>query len=139
MTQKVRDVMTPNPIALPLTATVFDAARAMREADVGDVIVLDGNRVAGIVTDRDLVVRGLGADRNPAQTSLGEICSRELTVVAPTDEIANAVELMKSKAIRRLPVVENNRPVGIVSLGDLAIERDRSSALGQISAAPPNV
>jgi predicted transcriptional regulator len=60
-------------------------------------------------------------------------------VVAPTDEIANAVELMKSKAIRRLPVVENNRPVGIVSLGDLAIERDRSSALGQISAAPPNV
>jgi CBS domain-containing protein len=134
----VRDVMTPNPIALPLTATAFDAARAMREADVGDVIVLDGNRVAGIVTDRDLVVRGLGsAATRPRPALARSAVASSQWWRRPTR--SRTRELMKSKAIRRLPVVENNRPVGIVSLGDLAIERDSSSALGQISAAPPDV
>jgi CBS domain-containing protein len=138
MAQKIRDLMTPNPITLPATATAVDAAKAMREDDVGDVIVLEDGRILGIVTDRDLVVRGLGVGRNPAQTMLGEICSRELCLVSPTEDVANAVELMKAKAIRRLPVVENNRPVGIVTLGDLAVERDRRSPLGHISAAAPN-
>jgi CBS domain-containing protein len=111
----------------------------MRESDVGDVIVLEDSRIVGIVTDRDIVVRSLAVGGNPAQTKLGEICSRELTLVSPTDEVASATDLMKDKAIRRLPVVENDRPVGIVTLGDLAIERDRRSVLGQISEAPPNL
>jgi CBS domain-containing protein len=130
--------MTPNPITMPATATAVDAAKAMRDGNVGNIIVLEDNRIFGIVTDRDLVVRGLGVGRNPLQTKLGEICSRELTTVSPTDEISNAVSLMKDKAVRRLPVVENDRPVGIVSLGDLAVERDQHSVLGEISAAPPN-
>jgi CBS domain-containing protein len=134
----IRDVMTPNPITLPATATAIDAAKAMREGDVGDVVVLEDGHICGIVTDRDIVVRGLGVDRDPAQTKIGEICSRELTTVSPTDEVSAAIDLMKLKAIRRLPVVENDRPVGIVSIGDLAVERDRRSALGEISAAPPN-
>lgn len=138
MAHQVRDVMTPNPITMPATATAVDAAKAMRDGNVGNIIVLEDNRIFGIVTDRDLVVRGLGVGRNPLQTKLGEICSRELTTVSPTDEISNAVSLMKDKAVRRLPVVENDRPVGIVSLGDLAVERDQHSVLGEISAAPPN-
>jgi CBS domain-containing protein len=138
MAQKVRDVMTPNPITLPASATAVDAAMAMRNDDVGDVIVLENGRILGIVTDRDIVVRGLAVGRHPAQTTLGEICSRDLTLVSPMDEVASAIALMREKAIRRLPVIENNRPVGIVSLGDLAIERDPRSALGHISAAEPN-
>jgi len=138
MTHHVRDVMTPNPIAMPATATAAEAAKAMRDRDVGNIIVLDEHRICGIVTDRDIVVRGLGAGRNPMQTKLGDICSRELTTVSPTDDVSTAIALMRDKAIRRLPVVENNRPVGIVSLGDLAVQRDQHSVLGEISAAPPN-
>jgi CBS domain-containing protein len=130
--------MSPNPITLPATATAVDAAKAMRDADVGDIVVLEDSRICGIVTDRDIVVRSVAVGRNPEQTKLGDICSRELTTVAPTDEVANAIALMKDKAIRRLPVVENDRAVGVLSLGDLAVERDRRSVLGEISAAPPN-
>ena len=138
MVQRIRDVMTPNPISMPATATALDAAKAMRDSNVGDIIVLEGNRICGIVTDRDIVVRGLGVGRNPVQTRLGEICTRALTTVTPTDEVSNAIDLMRGKAIRRLPVVEDGRPVGILSLGDLAVERDQYSVLGEISAAPPN-
>jgi CBS domain-containing protein len=135
---EIRDVMTPNPIALPDTATAVDAARTMRENNVGDIIVLEGSRIAGIVTDRDIVVRGVSTGRDPARTRIGDICSRELTLVAPTDPVSRAISLMRDKAIRRLPVVENGRPVGIVSLGDLAIEANGGSALSTISAARPN-
>jgi CBS domain-containing protein len=69
---------------------------------------------------------------------LGDICSREPTALAPTDTVEEAVRLMRDKAIRRLPVVEDRTPVGIVSLGDLAVEQDPDSVLGNISAAPPN-
>lgn len=138
MAQQVRDVMTTNPIVMPAAATAVDAAKAMRDGNVGGIIVLEDGRIHGIVTDRDIVVRGLGVGRNPTQTKLGEICSQELATVAPGDDVSKAIDLMRQKAIRRLPVVENDRPVGIVSLGDLAVERDQHSALGEISAAPPN-
>jgi CBS domain-containing protein len=138
MAESIRQVMTSELVALPMSATIGEAARAMREDDIGNVIVLDDGRVAGIVTDRDIVVRGIAAGRDPGQTRLADICSRDLTTISPSAEVKDAVALMKSKALRRLPVVENGRPVGIVSLGDLALERDRRSALGEISAAPPN-
>jgi CBS domain-containing protein len=138
MSQRLHDVMTPDPVALPGSATVHEAARAMRDQDIGDVIVVENNQVCGIVTDRDIVVRTVAEARNPAATTLADICSHTLTTVAPTDSVEQAVRLMREKAIRRLPVVEDGRPVGIVSLGDLAVERDPDSALGEISAAPPN-
>jgi CBS domain-containing protein len=105
---------------------------------VGTVIVLESDRICGIVTDRDLVVRGLAQGGDPAATTLGQICSRTLTTVAPSDAVGEAVRLMREKAIRRLPVVENGQVVGIVSIGDLARKLERKSALGEISAAPPN-
>ena len=138
MAQQIRELMTPNPVSLPGTASVCEAARTMRDADIGDVIVIEKNQICGIVTDRDIVVRTLAEGRDPATTTLADICSHALTTVSPADSIEHAVQLMRSKAIRRLPVVEGEQAVGIVSLGDLAVERDPGSALGDISAAPPN-
>src|ERR671932_676656 len=138
MAQQIRELMTPNPVALPGTASVHEAACAMRDADIGDVIVIENNQVCGIVTDRDIVVRTVAEARDPAATTLADLCSHPLVTVTPTDSVEQAVQLMRSKAIRRLPVVEGGQPVGIVSLGDLAMERDPGSALGDISSAPPN-
>ena len=138
MAQQIRELMTPNPVALPGTTSVHEAARAMRDADIGNVIVIENNQVCGIVTDRDIVVRTVAEARDPATTTLADLCSHPLVTVTPTDSVEQAVQLMRSKAIRRLPVVEGGQPVGIVSLGDLAMERDPGSALGDISSAPPN-
>jgi CBS domain-containing protein len=138
MPQRIHDVMTPKPVTLPGTALVHEAARAMRDQDIGDVIVIENQQVCGIVTDRDIVLRMVAEARDPAATRLADICSHALLTVAPTDSIAEAVRLMRTHAIRRLPVVEEGKAVGIVSLGDLAQERDPDSALGEISAAPPN-
>jgi CBS domain-containing protein len=137
MTQQIRELMTPNPVALPGTASVHEAATAMRDAQIGDVIVIENNEVCGIVTDRDIVVRTVAERQDPATTTLADICSHSLVTVMPTDSVEEAVRLMRTHAIRRLPVVEGGRAVGIVSLGDLAVERDPGSALGEISGAPP--
>jgi CBS domain-containing protein len=138
MAQQIRELMTPNPVALPGTASVHEAARAMRDAQIGDVIVLENNQVCGIVTDRDMVVRILAETRDPATTTLADICSHSIVTVTPTESVEEAVRLMRTHAIRRLPVVDGGQAVGIVSLGDLAVERDPGSALGKISGAPPN-
>jgi CBS domain-containing protein len=140
MDQSIRDVMTSNPACVGADSSVLDAARLMRDKDIGDVVVIENNRLCGILTDRDIVVRALAQGADPARTRAGDICSRELTTVAPTASAGQVVQMMRSKAIRRMPVVEDGgRVVGIVSIGDLAVERDRRSALGEISAAPPNV
>jgi CBS domain-containing protein len=134
----VSDVMTKDPAVLDMMDTAADAATMMRERDIGDVIVREGDHVGGIVTDRDIVVRAVAENRNPTTVTLGEICSRDVTTLSPDDSVSDAIKLMSDRALRRLPVVESGRPVGIVSLGDLAIEHDKESVLGQISSAPPN-
>jgi CBS domain-containing protein len=138
MAQHIRELMTPNPVVLPGTASVHEAACAMRDAEIGDVIVLEHNQICGIVTDRDIVVRLVAEAQDPATTTLADLCSHALVTVRPTDSIEEAVRLMRSHTIRRLPVVEGGQAVGIVSLGDLAVEQDPHSALGEISAAPPD-
>jgi CBS domain-containing protein len=137
MAQHIRELMTMNPVSLPGTSSVQEAARAMRDADIGDVIVIENNQVCGIVTDRDIVIRTVAEAQDPATSTLADICSHALLTVAPTDSVEQAVRLMRTHAIRRLPVVDGGKAVGIVSLGDLAVERDPDSALGEISAAPP--
>jgi len=138
--EKVQDVMTPNPCAISPEASVMDAAEIMRECNIGDVIVLEGDWLFGILTDRDIVVRALAEGLEPETTPVGEICSRELTTIEPTASVKHAVQLMREKALRRLPVVDDSgHVIGIVSIGDVAVERDRWSALADISAAPPNV
>jgi CBS domain-containing protein len=139
MAERIRDVMTTDPQTLPESTLVRVAAEAMRANDIGDVIVSDDNgRITGILTDRDIVVRVVAEGRDPRATRVGDIASRELTAVAPDDPVDRAVDLMRERAIRRLPVVERGKPVGIVSIGDLALDRDPDSALADISAAPPN-
>ena len=139
MAQNIRNVMYANPIAMSSTSTVAEAARRMREADIGDVIVLEDDQLCGIVTDRDIVVRAIAEGRDPATAKLGDICSRDMATLTPTDTVEDAVRIMRDKAIRRLPVVEAGKPIGIVSLGDLAVTQDPHSALGNNSAASPNV
>jgi CBS domain-containing protein len=138
MAQYLREIMTQRPVTVETGDTVTAAARSMRDGNIGVVVVLESGQVQGVLTDRDIVVRALAEGRDPARTSVGEVCSRELTTLAPTDSIEDAVKIMRDKAIRRLPVVEGGRPIGIVSLGDLAVDRDPTSVLGGISAAPPN-
>jgi CBS domain-containing protein len=138
MAQSIRDVMTANPVSLSAASSVVEAARCMRDSHIGDVIVLENGRICGIVTDRDIVVRAVAEGRDPSTTKLANICSEELTTLSPTDNVDDAILLMREKAIRRLPVVEGGKPVGIVSIGDLATSRDPHSALGHISAARPN-
>jgi CBS domain-containing protein len=138
MAQFVSNVMTPDPVGMIASTPLSDAARRMKAEGIGDVLVLDGNSLQGLVTDRDIVVRALAEDRDPRTTTLGDVCSTELVTIAPDAPVDEAVRLMRDKALRRLPVVADGQPVGIVSLGDLAVERDPNSALSDISAAPPN-
>jgi signal-transduction protein with cAMP-binding, CBS, and nucleotidyltransferase domain len=136
---KVRDVMTPDPLTMEEQSSVRDAAIAMTGADVGPVIVIDKDKnVTGILTDRDIVVRVVARGLDPANTSVGDVSSRDLAMVTPDDDTAHAVQIMRSLAIRRLPVLEGTKAAGIVSIGDLAIERDPASALAGISGAAPN-
>jgi CBS domain-containing protein len=139
MAQNIRDVMYANPITMSSTSTVAEAAHRMREDNIGDVIVLENDQLYGIVTDRDIVVRAIAGGRDPATAKLADICSRDMTTLSPTDTVEDAVRLMRDKAVRRLPVVEDGKPVGIVSLGDLAMTQDPHSTLGKISTASPNV
>ncbi|MDQ1740470.1 MAG: hypothetical protein QOE53_2122 [Pseudonocardiales bacterium] len=138
MARTVSEVMTRNPETVEMSDAVMEAARRMRDADAGDVIVLDNGRVVGILTDRDITIRVVAENKGPS-TPVGEACSTtNLQTVGPDTSLAQAVQLMRSNAVRRLPVVENDRAVGIVSLGDLAIEQDEDSALADISAAEPD-
>jgi len=140
MAERIKDVMTPNPQTLSVSATVREAAEAMRANDIGTVIATnDQGRIAGILTDRDIAVRVVAEGRDPRATRIDDIASHDLVALSPDDPIDRAVEAMRERALRRLPVVQDGKVVGIVSLGDLALERDPDSALADISAAPPNV
>ncbi|HTV24091.1 MAG TPA: CBS domain-containing protein [Polyangiaceae bacterium] len=138
MGQTVSDIMTTELVALSAEHSVRDAARRMREANVGAVVVQKHGTLFGIVTDRDIVVRCLAHGGDCDQTLLSEICSPDVTTLGPDDEVDRAVIIMRDKAIRRIPVVKNGKAVGILSLGDLALQRDPYSALGAISKALPN-
>jgi CBS domain-containing protein len=137
MPRTVQDLMTRNPVTLGPEASAADAARLMKEHDIGDVLVTEKDRLCGIVTDRDLAIRCV-ADGGSLHEPIGEFCTTEVFTLAPDAGVEKAVDAMKEHAIRRIPIVDGERLVGVVSLGDLAQERDPRSALGQISAAPPN-
>jgi CBS domain-containing protein len=138
MAKTVRDIMTTNPVTLAANAPIVDAARAMRDNDIGVVVVEQNGQLFGLVTDRDIVVRAVANNSNLSSTTLESICSKDVTSLSPDQSDNDAVQLMRQKAIRRLPVVQNGKVVGIISLGDLAIEKDERSVLGQVSAAAAN-
>jgi CBS domain-containing protein len=139
MADTVRDVMMPEPLTVDSRNTVQEAAQMMRENDIGDVLVTEEGQLRGILTDRDIVVRAIAAERHPAATPVGDCCSTEVQVVQAGDTPDQAAEVMRQHALRRLPVVDEGRVVGIVSIGDLAVAEDPTSTLADISAAQPNV
>ena len=138
MEHTIRDIMSTPALCLDASDSVADAARCMCENDVGDVLVTRDGKLCGIVTDRDIVVRCIAQGDDPDDTRVERICSGPLTTLSPDDSVSSAVQQMRERAVRRLPVVERERVVGVVSLGDLACERDPGSALGTISAAAAN-
>jgi CBS domain-containing protein len=120
-----------------LKALLDHAAGAMRQSDIGDVLVDHDGQLCGLVIDRDIVVRAVAEGADPTTTSLGDICSHTLIALDPDDTVVQAVQLLRDNAVRRLPVVEGGKAIGIVTLGDLAMQRDPDSALADISEAPP--
>ena len=138
MAQLVRDLMTPNPVALAADTPVRQAAQRMRDEDIGDVLVLDGEKLCGIVTDRDLVVRGLAEKDDLANCSLNDVCTKDLVTATADEDADAAISRMRDKAVRRIAVVDGGRPVGVLSLGDAAQAKDPRSVLGDISAAHSN-
>ncbi len=120
----IRDVMTSNPTSCEPTTSVVDAAKVMAREDVGPVPVVEGGRVVGIVTDRDLVVRVLAEGRDPNSTTLQEIVSSDLVTVQPDTDLSEALQLMAQNQVRRLPVVEGDQLVGIVAQADVARAAD---------------
>ena len=118
--------------------SVSEAARKMRQQDVGALVVIDETQtVCGIVTDRDIAIRAV-AEGAGSTALVGDIVSTDIVTLAPDDTVDAALRTMRERSVRRLPVVVDGRPVGIVSLGDLAIEREPTSVLAAVSSAPGN-
>ncbi|MEU8073668.1 MULTISPECIES: CBS domain-containing protein [unclassified Micromonospora] len=137
---RVSDVMTRQVVYLPAETPLDEAARVMKESDIGDVVVTDGATLAGMLTDRDIVVRAVAERADPGSTTIGSIITREVVMIEQNCTANEAAALMRERNIRRVLVCDNERKlVGIVSLGDLAMQLDPQSALSDISEAAPNV
>jgi CBS domain-containing protein len=120
MGTSIKEVMTRDVRACEPNATVADAAKVMAQEDVGPVPIVEDGRLIGIVTDRDIVVRVVAEGRDPNATTVSEIASTKLVTVSPDDDLDEALKLLAERQIRRLPVVEGDRLVGIVAQADIA-------------------
>ena len=110
--------------------SAFAAARAMRRHATGTVLVLDGGRLCGLVTEQDITVRVLAENRGPRATPIGDICGGELTTLGPDDDLAEARRLVRERAVRRILVLQDGTPVGVVSAADLALDADPAPCVG---------
>ncbi len=132
MDAKVRDVMTPGPIGVDYYQSIGEAARTMRDWGVGAVLVVKGQSLYGLVTDRDLVVRAVAEARGPDEP-VGPLSSADLIGVDADADVGVAARLMREHAVRRLPVLEDGQVTGIVSLGDLALSDDAFPELAELA------
>ena len=135
MAKSVRDAMTGDPLSIGASASVVEAARLMREQHIGSLPVTDDERLVGMITDRDITTRVVVESAVPETTSVGDVYSRDLISVEPNNDLEEALQLMARHQVRRLPVVENGRLVGMVAQADIALkENERTSELvGAIS------
>ncbi|WP_405429981.1 CBS domain-containing protein [Micromonospora sp. NBC_00617] len=134
----VGEFMTTRLVTMDGNETLIAAAQEMRDSAIGDVVVTDGDSVVGIVTDRDITIRGVAENMDPGSTRLNEVTSRDVITVSQYDDAVSAADLMRTYAVRRLPVLDDGRLIGLVSMGDLAVEREPQSVLADISADDPN-
>ena len=140
MGTKVHDVMTDSPRCVTTETSVSDAAVLMESEDVGSLPILDGDQLAGVVTDRDIVIRAIAKGKDPRGMAVRDVASRELVTVQADDDLMDALQLMATRQVRRLPVVdENNRLVGILSQADVAVsakEKSVGEMVEEISKSP---
>jgi CBS domain-containing protein len=133
----VRDIMTQAPVGVYYTQTIGETARLMRDTEIGAVLVVNDGTLSGMVTDRDLVVRGLAEGAGP-DIPVGPLCSGDLVGVAAEADVIQAEQLMQEHAVRRLPVISDGQVVGIVSIGDIALTIEADSPLAGVSRAQAN-
>jgi CBS domain-containing protein len=138
MAQSIREIMTADPRTVETGATVAEAAREMRDGDVGSVVVVENGAVAGIVTDRDIAVRVVAEGLDPDATRVSEVATMAPVTLTVDQSVDDAIRLVREQNVRRIIVLQDGRAAGIVSLGDLAIERDTDSALADIASEPAN-
>ncbi len=119
---EVRRIMTADPVSVELDTTLEEIAALMKEQDIGAVPVVEEGELCGIVTDRDIVVRCIAAGQDPTECTAEDVMSTEIQSLGPDSSVDEVARLMGDLQIRRLPIVEKNRLVGMVSLGDLAVK-----------------
>ena len=135
---KVRELMTTEPITVEPKATLGEVATLMKQQDCGSIPVVEGRRLVGIVTDRDIVVRGVAAGKDPKTQRVSEVMSADPVTIGPDDDVTDAEKKMADRQIRRLPVVEGGKLVGIIVTAQIARagnERKVGETLKEISAA----
>ncbi len=134
--EEIRDIMTENIECCTLLDNMFEVAVKMKELNVGAIPIVDQDQLIGMITDRDIVIRGV-AEKHPGSTKVEDIMSKTMVSVSPNTTSKEAAKLMADHQIRRLPVVENGKLIGIVSLGDFAIrqltDNQAKEALTEIS------
>ena len=136
MAKSVRDAMTENPRAIGASASVVEAARLMRDEHIGSLPITDDEELVGMITDRDITTRVVAEAADPKMTSVGDVVSRDLISIEPDEDLEEAVQLMASHQVRRLPVVENGRLVGIVAQADVALNlRENEQRTGELVEA----
>ena len=121
---QIRDVMTGSPTTCEPSTTIVEAAKAMAQEDVGPIPVVEDGRLVGLVTDRDLVIRVIAEGRDPNSTTIGDIATGDLATLSPDQSLDEALRIMAQKQVRRIPVVENDRIIGIVAQADVARAAD---------------
>jgi CBS domain-containing protein len=134
MTKSVRDAMTADPRSIGASASVVEAARLMREEHIGSLPVTEDERLVGMITDRDITTRVVAESAAPETTSVGDVYSRDLISVEPNNDLEEALQLMARHQVRRLPVVENGRLVGMVAQADIAL-KENEKRTGQLVGA----
>jgi CBS domain-containing protein len=128
MGKNIKEVMTTDVRACEPNATVADAAKLMATEDVGPIPVVEEGRIFGLVTDRDIVVRVVAEGKDPKTTRVSEIASKDLVTISPDEDLDEALRVMAERQVRRLPVVEGDRLVGIVAQADVArIGKDKKT------------
>lgn len=137
--REVRELMTARPEGVRTTDTLQEAARLMKENDIGDVLVEDEKGLLiGIITDRDIAVRATAEGADPKTAKVAGNYTMGMTALAPTDSVQDALRQMRANDVRRLPVLEGGKAIGIVSLGDISVEIAPSSVLADITTASPD-
>lgn len=131
MGKSVKDAMSSDVKTATPSLSLADAAKLMKQEDVGSVPVVDGERLIGMLTDRDIVVRGIADGSDPHAVTAGDIASRDIVTVRPDDDLDEALRLMAQHQVRRLPVVDDGHLVGVLAQADVAQEA-KEKAVGQL-------